>query len=448
MIARQPVPVLIFLVAVLVVGSAGPGASLAHEEPAIGDDPVQASEEDQDSIVRLDRDPQGHEYASGELIVSYADGVRSGVRRALPEKVDARAGERLDAANAQLFVFDEVRRDPERQSRERVLERKRQLLEADPAVEAASYNYARRVAWNPNDPYFRDGKQVQLGTLRAPSAWDLPRSRGVAPGGERIKVAILDTGYDRTHIEFDGKVVLDYDFVNGDGYADDRNHHGTHVASIASSRTNNGYGIAGGCPNCELLIAKVGDARGVVLDDDVIRAIRWATRNGARAINMSFGGSAHNEALRDAINYAWNNDVVPVCAAGNQGQYREWYYPASYRNCVAVGSSIGSRRSDFSNYGPYVSVVAPGEGVWGAIPRDVAGRWGYGSAYHRASGTSLATPYVTALAGILAGRGLNTAGSIRSNIERHATDLGPAGRDDATGHGRADYYRSIANAGK
>ena len=147
----------------------------------------------------------------------------------------------------------------------------------------------------------------------------------------------------------------------------------------------------------------------------------------AKVVNLSLGSSAHSGTVKDAVDYAKANGAVVVAAAGN-GHTSTREYPAAYAGVIAVAATRkDDRRASFSNYGSWVDVAAPGVGILSTIP----------GGYYSFSGTSVATPHVSALAALLASQDLDPAG-IRKRIFNTAVDLGAAGRDPYFGHGRID----------
>src|SRR5204862_5471906 len=125
---------------------------------------------------------------------------------------------------------------------------------------------------------------------------------------------------------------------------------------------------------------------------NIANAITYAADNGARVVNLSLGGSANSSTLQDAVNYAWNRGVVVVAAAGNAGT-SDPYYPAALSNVIAVGATDQSdAKASFSQSGSWISVVAPGVGVYSTT---------MDGGYLAYSGTSYSAPQVAALAALI-----------------------------------------------
>ncbi|ABG05132.1 peptidase S8 and S53, subtilisin, kexin, sedolisin [Rubrobacter xylanophilus DSM 9941] len=376
----------------------------------------------------VDALPGGARYVAGELLVVYRSAP--GLERAL-EATGGRVKEELPASDARLVVFPAVREKPSEALRERLLREKKRALEQSPAVEAVSFNYLREPLANPNDRYF--GRQWGLRKIRAPLAWS--RARG---GGARV--AVLDSGVAAGHPDLRGKIAGRYNTDTRTSSAGDQYGHGTHVAGIAAASTNNRIGVAGTCPGCRLLAVKL-DGDGLITTTDLVRGINWAIGRRADVINLSLGGGGFSRPEADAIAKAWNRGAVVVAAAGNERSSRRTY-PAAYPQVIAVSATTRSdARARYSNYGGWVDVAAPGGtsgtgGIYSTLP---GGRYGY------LSGTSMAAPFVSGVAGLLAGQDLANS-QIRRRIQSTAADLGPRGRDPYYGHGRLDAAAAVGAA--
>jgi len=184
--------------------------------------------------------------------------------------------------------------------------------------------------------------------------------------------------------------------------------HGTHVSGIIAAERNNGKGINGVAQNVKIMaIRAVPD--GDEYDKDIALAIRYATDNGAKIINTSFGKSysTHPEWVWDAIKYAAEKDVLIVNAAGNSGEDLdvETSYPNDQKNngeeisnnFLTVGAlnyQYGPNLvAEFSNYGKSnVDVFAPGVKIWSTMPNNK---------YDYSQGTSMASPAVAGIAALI-----------------------------------------------
>lgn len=283
----------------------------------------------------------------------------------------------------------------------------------------------------PNDPLF--GRQWGLQQIHAPGAW----ARGVR--GRGVTIAIVDSGVDFGHPDLKAKLLAGKDFVttanglSGPGCPgpQDENGHGTHVAGIAAAVTNNRIGVAGTAPGARILPVRVLDKTGSGDAAAIDKGIRWAADHGARVINLSLGpgvplvGNLPGSGSADqaAVDHAFARGAVVVAAAGNE-TLPLCDYPAAARHAVCVGATDRhGLPSYYSNFplspGGSVAVRAPGgEGdplfcesdndIWSTMwPKSADDCGGQFKGYDTLAGTSMATPYVSGVAALLAGKGLS-----------------------------------------
>ncbi len=241
-------------------------------------------------------------------------------------------------------------------------------------------------------------------------------------------VCVVDTGVEAAHPDLTGNVINGKDFVNNDTIPNDDNGHGTHVAGVISAKTNNGKGIAG-ISNGKVVAVKVLTAQGWGTNDDIAQGILFCANNTAvKVINLSLGGPS-SSAIYSALDYAINTKgKLVVAAAGNDGTSSTTYaYPAAWASGSAISDgliSVGATRletwidtnsnsldddgwyarcaANFSNYGSWVEMVAPGQDIYSTTPAlaPFYDSYFYGaySSYDSFSGTSMATPHVAAAA--------------------------------------------------
>ncbi|MFP9127580.1 S8 family peptidase [Niallia sp. BSM11] len=223
--------------------------------------------------------------------------------------------------------------------------------------------------------------------IQAPALWNKSKGKG-------IKVAILDTGCDTTHPDLQERIIGGYNFTDDDNsnpdIYSDYNGHGTHVAGTIGAVENND-GVAGAAPQVSLLIVKVLNGQGSGQYDWITNGIYYAIEQNVDIISMSLGGPDDVQALHDAVKRAVDNQILVVCAAGNEGDGRETTeelaYPAAYNEVISVGSVDFTRNSsEFSNSNREVDLAAPGENILSTYP---------GGQYARLSGTSMAAPHVS-----------------------------------------------------
>jgi thermitase len=370
----------------------------------------------------VDNDPEGAPYVAGELLVAYEPGTSEEAEETVVRQSGARTLEDL-RGEVRLVSFPAIRRQASEAVRERALARALEYLGHKAGVEAVDYNYLREPYFIPNDPML--GNQWGLISTRFRGAWS-------DANGGTAKVAIVDSGVNSKHPDI-GRIIAQRDFVEGDSVADDDNGHGTHVTGIAGALTDNGKGVAGGCFECELLIAKVMGPIGFTTDSRIVEGINWSVNQGAEVVNLSLGGSGDSSVLRTAVNRAYSQGAVMVAAAGNEGTNVP-QYPAAYSKVIAVSATTtDGRLARFSNRGDWVDLAAPGTDI---LSTSKSG------GYHRMSGTSMSAPLVSGLAGLLASRGMS-GDSSRQRMLASAKDLGPAGDDPRFGHGRIDADNAV-----
>jgi type VII secretion-associated serine protease mycosin len=276
--------------------------------------------------------------------------------------------------------------------------------------------------------------------LYSPYQWNLPligmeQSWEISQGRSDVTVAVVDTGIDLNHPEFQGKLVDGHNIIEDTNNPQDDNGHGTHVAGVIAAKTNNATGIAGMNWKCKLMPVKAIGSDGSGTAFDIAQGIYWATDHGADVINLSVGNYTSSAALQEACRYAYDRNVVLVAATGNDATDQPGY-PAAYKEVLGVSAvDHNSQRADFSNFGDYVDVVAPGV--------DIASTYIY-SDYAALSGTSMACPHVAALASLIRSvhpKMKNT--QVMDLIRKTATDLGQPGKDQLFGYGMINVNAAL-----
>ncbi len=354
----------------------------------------------------------------GRLIVGYK---KNADKRKVKEKTKVKAKDSFDKINAEVVTFKGSLKE-----KKKSLEKQRDVAYVEP-------DYASVAAYSPNDPELRQGRQYEIYQQGFDRAWNT--ARGVdRTTGKGIKVAVIDTGCDRTHPDLKGKIIKSYDFVNGDPYADDDTGHGTFVAGIIGAKTNNGSGMSAAGFNARILCAKASN-NNVMYYSDAIRALRWARRNGARVVNISFAYGEYSQAYNDMARSMWNSGINIVAAAGNTGQYERALYPAAFYGVTAVSAvNVYDRRWPYSSYGPYVDLSAMGVNVRSTRR---------GGGYRDWTGTSFAAPTVAAQFALIKAKYNTGSNATRNRAQNTALDLGPAGRDNLYGFGRIRVAPSV-----
>jgi thermitase len=381
---------------------------------------------------------QAAKYDNDTVIVKFAGGVSKAKRAALFSTTGVnRAVGSVKGVGAQVV---NVQGDPA------VVARR---LNRSALVSYAEPNFILRATAVPNDPLFPElyglNNTGQTGgsadaDIDAPEGWDAA-GLGAFPASGGTKIGIVDTGIDSTHTELSGKAVDCAASLGGlltSGTCTDDNMHGTHVAGTIAAKANNGAGVAGVSFNSPLSICKaLYTAAGTGMTSDVAACIVWVHQRGAKVISMSLGGGA-STTLKNAVAAAWENGSATgsllVAAAGNDGD-ATLNYPAAYPEVVSVAATDhNDARASFSNANADVEVAAPGVDVLSTIP---------GGQYATLSGTSMATPHTSGVAGVLWKLfPTDTAAGIRSRLDGAVDDLGQAGRDQSFGFGRVNLCKA------
>lgn len=277
-----------------------------------------------------------------------------------------------------------------------------------------------------NDPYFSE----QWGALRinAPQSWTMTM-------GSTAVVAVVDTGVERDHPDLQGQLLGGWDFVNNDADPSDDHGHGTAMAGIIVAAADNGIGIAGAAPHAAVMPIKVLDQTGFGFFSNVAAGVVYAADHGASVINLSLSAGSESPTLQAAVDYARARDVVVVASAGNNGGTQPTY-PAAAAGAVGVmATDTANRRAWFSNYGPWVSLAAPGVNIYTTL---------YGGSYTSVLGTSPAAALASAAFALLrAAHPFLSADQAVSVMTSNAGDLGSPGFDVEFGHGLVDAYAAL-----
>ncbi len=288
----------------------------------------------------------------------------------------------------------------------------------------AEPNYKGKYDFIPNDT--RYGQQYGPTIMKAPQAWDMTR------GLNSVVIAILDSGFEMTHEDMVGKFTAGYDFEDNDtdpGWDNEVNH-GIHCAGIAGAATNNAKGIAGSGFDCRIMPLRLGSVPDAAAS---ARALTFAADNGAKVASMSYGRNIESAVERDAINYAWSKGLVLLASSGNDGtQNQSW--PAAFQNVIAVGATDSQdRRADFSTYGNWVNVGAPGVQIWSHVENNGYEAW---------DGTSMACPMAAGVVGLMwsvAAPGTTNA-QIRQILETTTDPIANGGFIN----GRVNAFRAVS----
>lgn len=295
-----------------------------------------------------------------------------------------------------------------------------------------------RAMTQPNDPLF--SKQYAPQITKAVEAWSDSTGKGVI-------TAIVDTGVDSTHPDLKAHMVGGWNTVDNNNNAMDDHGHGTHCAGITGSLANNKEGIAGIAPETTIMPIKVLGGDGSGSDETVANGIIWAADHGAKVISLSLGGPGESQVLGEAVAYALKKGAAVIAAMGNDGT-NEKSYPAAYPGVVAVGATNKlDKVANFSQYGDWISVSAPGVSVLATFPtyKVAMNDYGFPMKYATLDGTSMATPAVSGAAAVIRAKfpALDPA-QIKARLEKSADKVsGQADFDQRYGFGRLNVLKAI-----
>jgi hypothetical protein len=331
-------------------------------------------------------------------------------------------------------------------------------------VRFAEVNSIKYLTLVPNDTY--EDQEYENVVCQMREAWD------IITGSDSTTVAIIDSGVMRDHPDLAANWIPGEDFINppgdgeggatpgdgqdnnNDGVIDGNVEHGTHVAGISGAIGNNAEGVSGHSWSTKILPLRVFpiDGDGGASDSSIADANIYAADNGAVASNMSLGGGFGSQTEANAINYAWDNGVVIVAAAGNSNSSGP-FYPANFPNVVSVAATNSSdHKANFSNYGSLVDCSAPGV----AIPSSIFYEHGgdplsvpENQRYALYQGTSMASPQVAGLVALVKAQfPAYTNGEIVDQILFTTDDIDPLnpGYEGLLGTGRINDFRAVTTS--
>jgi len=376
------------------------------------------------SAIREDAKPDQEVICGFEATTSYRREA-STVSAELPD--GSRMSWSNDTLNAAAWEL------PETASTQSEKDRAIQRLENLPGVSWAEENTEHQLL-QVDDPNL--GQQYAPQLTNATDAWD----QGVL-GNKNVTIGVVDQGVSTNHEALTEQFGQNAgsDIVDGDddpNPVSTREFHGTHVAGIAAATTGDGVSIAG-MSNSQIISARAIGPTGRGRVTAIAEGVEFCARQGADIINMSLGGGGRSRILGQAISFARNQGSLVIAAAGNSGQNPP-SFPARRPEVVAVSAiDENERLANFSNFGDEIDVAAPGVEVLSSVPQN---------SYRAASGTSMACPATSGVAGLGLAANTNLSNTqLRAALTETARDVGL--RQDQQGTGCVDAAALVQQVG-
>ncbi len=283
------------------------------------------------------------------------------------------------------------------------------------------------------DPYLmntfdNDAYQWQHEMINSYEAWT------ATTGSSDVLVAVIDTGVDKDHEDLGGRVrqvqvntiSMEPQINYSTGKKQD---HGTHCAGIIAASLNNGKGGAGIAPDVNILSLNIFGESNRYNNYDLGPAIGIAIEQGADIISMSLGSFVYSVDIQKKINEAYNAGITVIASAGNENCDGK-DYPGAFNHVISVASvNRDGTRSEFSNYGSWVDLAAPGSHIMSTIPDN---------GYDLMSGTSMAAPVVSGVAALYMSKFGNPGPAAMEKILKASTNKAASGK----------MGKGIINAGK
>jgi subtilisin family serine protease len=407
------------------------------------------------------------EYAPEEVIVKFKPGISDEAISDLKSKHAIKSMEKIlkdktviDKSKINSYGLDRLYllKLPKNADVDKVVKK----FNEDYNIEYAQPNYIYKMDATTNDQYFsylwglhntgQTGGTADA-DIDAPEAWDTFT-------GNFVVIGVIDTGIQYTHPDLAANIwtnpgeipgngidddnngytddVHGWDFANNDNNPWDDNGHGTHVAGTIGAVRNNFEGVAGVNPNVKLMALKFLDRKGRGSTANAVKCINYAEMNNIKITSNSWGGGVFDSALYDAIGAASNS--LFVAAAGNEGFNNDIipHYPSNYNldNILSVAASDhNDARASFSNYGiTSVDIYAPGVDILSTY---------LNKGYAWASGTSMAAPHASGVAGLLFSMNPSSTPIQIKNIIMNSVD--PTIENVVSG-GRLNAYSALLSA--
>lgn len=361
------------------------------------------------------------QYARGRILVE----ARAGLSNDDLEKVlKVHGGKRRKLGQSNIHVVDL----PAGASEMAVVEQ----LRRNPNLKFVELDVRVKSTLAVTDPYV--GSEWHLAKIGATTAWDTTQGAGVT-------IAILDSGIDMTHPDLVPNLVPGYNVYSNNTDTADVCGHGTAVAGSAAARTDNGTGVAGVAGQAKIMPVRIAykDATSgscYAYASTIASGITYAADHGARIANVSYGPLAGNAAIQSAAQYMKGKGGLVFISAGNDGLDQN-ITPTTSLIAVSATDSNDAKAS-WSSFGTFISVAAPGAGIWTTSQGGGYGGW---------NGTSFASPVAAGVAALMMAAAPSLDGAqVEQALFSSAVDLGTAGRDSNYGYGRVNAAAGVQAA--
>lgn len=300
-------------------------------------------------------------------------------------------------------------------------------LSDHPHIKLAELDRRVLPSMTPNDPYY--GSEWHLPKIRAQNAWNTTQGSGVT-------IAILDSGVNGAHPDLSAQMVPGWNFYDNNSNTSDVFGHGTLVAGAASAATNNGTGVAGVAGQSKIMPIRITDTNGYGYASTIAQGLVWASDNGARVANVSFGGAVSISSVQNAAQYMKDKGGLVVAAAGNTGT--ELTTTPTTTMIPVSATDANDTIANWSSYGNFVAMSAPGVSIW-TTRRE--------GDYATASGTSLSSPLTAGVVALMMSANATLSSlDVENLLFSSATDLGASGRDPYYGYGRVNAEAAVQAA--
>lgn len=359
-----------------------------------------------------------HTFARGRILVE----ARAGLAGDDLEKIlKVHGGKRRKIGQSNLNVVEL----PAGASEAQVVEQ----LRRNPALKYVELDRRVKSTMAVTDPYI--GSEWHIPKIGASTAWDITQGAGVT-------IAILDSGVDGSHPDLAPNMVAGYNMYSNNTDTADVCGHGTAVAGSAAARSNNGMGVAGVAGEAKIMPIRVAYLDSATnscyaYTSTIANGITWAADHGARVANVSYGPLAGSATIQSAANYMKSKGGLVFVSAGNNG-VDENITPTTSLIAISATDSNDNKAS-WSSYGSFVSLAAPGAGIWTTSKGGTYGGW---------NGTSFSSPVAAGVAALMMAANPALDGArIEQALFSTAVDLGTAGRDSYFGYGRVNAAAAV-----